>query len=146
MSRREAGRWAAELLDQVGLAAKRSAYPADLSGGQKQRVAIARALAGEPPIILADEPTAALDWKSGLALMRLLQDLAHQRERAVVLVTHDSRIVEFADRIVRIEDGRIVGHPDMNEQAFFGLRQPITEAGVDLGSHDLAASLRREQP
>ena len=145
MSRRDAGRRAAELLDQVGLAAKRSAYPADLSGGQKQRVAIARALAGEPPIILADEPTAALDWKSGLALMRLLQDLAHQRQRAVVLVTHDSRIVEFADRIVRIEDGRLVGHPNMNEEAFFGLRQPTMEASVDLGPHELAASSRQEQ-
>jgi putative ABC transport system ATP-binding protein len=145
MSRREAGRRAAELLDQVGLASKRSAYPADLSGGQKQRVAIARALAGEPSIILADEPTAALDWKSGLALMRLLQDLAHQRERAVVLVTHDSRIVEFADRIVRIEDGRIVGHPDMNEHAILGLSQPTLKAGVDLGSQELASSSRQGQ-
>ena len=145
MSRREARRRAAELLDQVGLATKPSAYPADLSGGEKQRVAIARALAGEPSIILADEPTAALDWNSGLALMRLLQDLAHQHERAVVLVTHDSRIVEFADRIVRIEDGRIVGQPDMNGQAFLGPRQAITEAGVDLGPHDLAASSRQDQ-
>jgi putative ABC transport system ATP-binding protein len=110
MSRRDAGRRAGELLDQVGLAAKRGTYPADLSGGQKQRVAIARALAGEPSIVLADEPTAALDWNSGLAIMRLLQDLAHQRGRAVVLVTHDSRVVKFADRIVHIEDGRTVGH------------------------------------
>jgi putative ABC transport system ATP-binding protein len=144
-SRREARRRAAELLDQVGLTAKRGAYPADLSGGQKQRVAIARALAGEPSIILADEPTAALDWKSGLALMRLLQDLAHQRERAVVLVTHDSRIVEFADRIVRIEDGRIAGQLDVNEPAFFRPKQPTTELGADVDRQELAVYSRPEQ-
>ncbi len=109
ISRREARRRAAELLEQVGLAAKRGAFPADLSGGQKQRVAIARALAGEPSIILADEPTAALDWQSGLTVMGLLRDLAHERERVVILVTHDSRIIEFADRVVRIEDGRVAG-------------------------------------
>jgi putative ABC transport system ATP-binding protein len=145
MSRREARRRAAELLDQVGLAAKRDAYPADLSGGQKQRVAIARALAGRPSIILADEPTAALDSKSGLTLMRLLQDLAHQRGRTVVLVTHDSRIVEFADRVVRIEDGRIVGRPDPNEPAFFLPQQSTTDVGAGGGRHELAAYSRLEQ-
>jgi putative ABC transport system ATP-binding protein len=137
MSRREARRRAAELLDQVGLTAKRSTYPADLSGGQKQRIAIARALAGEPPIILADEPTAALDWKSGLTVMRLLQDLAHKRERAVVLVTHDSRIVEFADRIVRIEDGRIIGQPVTSEQAFVGPKRRATDVAAVVGRHEL---------
>ena len=111
-SRREGRHRAAALLDQVGLATKRDVLPADLSGGQKQRVAIARALASEPSIILADEPTAALDLHSGLSVIRLLRDLAHQRGRAVVLVTHDGRILEFADRIVRIEDGRIVGQED----------------------------------
>jgi putative ABC transport system ATP-binding protein len=145
ISRWEARRRAAELLDHVGLAAKRSTYPADLSGGQKQRVAIARALAGEPSVILADEPTAALDWKSGLALMRLLRDLAHQRERAVVLVTHDSRIVAFADRIVRIEDGRIVGRPDVNEQASIGPTQPTTEVSAGVGRHEPAVYSGVEQ-
>jgi putative ABC transport system ATP-binding protein len=111
-SRHEGRHRAAALLDQVGLATKRDVLPADLSGGQKQRVAIARALASEPSIILADEPTAALDLHSGLSVIRLLRDLAHQRGRAVVLVTHDGRILEFADRIVRIEDGRIVGQED----------------------------------
>ena len=106
-SRREAGRRAAELLDHVGLTPQRNAYPADLSGGQKQRVAIARALAGDPRIILADEPTAALDSQSGLTVMGLLRDLAHTHERAVILVTHDTRLLEFADRVVHIEDGRI---------------------------------------
>ncbi|HET9359229.1 MAG TPA: ABC transporter ATP-binding protein [Vicinamibacterales bacterium] len=111
-SRREGRHRAAALLDRVGLATKRDVLPADLSGGQKQRVAIARALASEPSIILADEPTAALDLHSGLSVIRLLRDLAHQRGRAVVLVTHDGRILEFADRVVRIEDGRIVGQED----------------------------------
>lgn len=98
---------AAELLEQVGLAEKYKSYPADLSGGQKQRVAIARALAGEPDIILADEPTAALDSTSGRMVMKMLQELAHKRGRAVVIVTHDNRVLEYGDRVVHIEDGRI---------------------------------------
>src|SRR5262245_11619088 len=81
-----ARRRAGELLEQVGIGPKAHAYPADLSGGQKQRVAIARALAGEPDIVLADEPTAALDSQSGHAVMALMQQLAHQRNRAVVIV------------------------------------------------------------
>lgn len=96
------------LLDHVGLTDKCDTYPADLSGGQKQRVAIARALAGDPEIILADEPTAALDKTSGRIVMEMLRELAHEKERAVVIVTHDGRVVEYADRIVGIEDGRIV--------------------------------------
>jgi putative ABC transport system ATP-binding protein len=106
--RREAARRAASLLEQVGLAHKRDIYPADLSGGQKQRVAIARAIAGDPPIVLADEPTAALDVHSGHAVMELLRTLAHERDRAVVIVTHDNRMLGYADRIVHLEDGRIV--------------------------------------
>jgi putative ABC transport system ATP-binding protein len=98
---------AADLLTQVGLGDKLNSYPADLSGGQKQRIAIARALAGEPPIILADEPTAALDSHSGKTVMEILSGLARQRRRAVVIVTHDSRVLHYADRIVRIQDGMI---------------------------------------
>jgi putative ABC transport system ATP-binding protein len=104
---REARLRARQLLDQVGLDDKRRSFPADLSGGQKQRVAIARALAGDPEIILADEPTAALDSLSGRAVMEMLRDLARLRRRAVVVVTHDNRVLEFADRIVHIEDGRL---------------------------------------
>jgi putative ABC transport system ATP-binding protein len=107
--RRDAARRAAGLLEQVGLGDKLDAYPADLSGGQKQRVAIARAIAGDPPIVLADEPTAALDTHSGHTVMQLLARLARERDRAVVIVTHDSRMLGYADRIVNIEDGRIVG-------------------------------------
>ncbi len=97
---------ASELLERVGLKEKLKTFPADLSGGQKQRVAIARALAGEPPIILADEPTAALDSESGKLIMDLLQELAHEKNRAIVVVTHDNRIFDYADRIVEIEDGK----------------------------------------
>lgn len=104
-----ARRKSAELLERVGLGEKLKSHPADLSGGQKQRVAIARALAGEPHIILADEPTAALDSLSGKLIMDLLQELAREKNRAVVVVTHDNRIFDYADRIVEIEDGRIKG-------------------------------------
>jgi putative ABC transport system ATP-binding protein len=102
-----AKRQALELLDRVSLSDKAKSLPADLSGGQKQRVAIARALAGEPGIILADEPTAALDSTSGKLVIELLRELAHEKNRAVVVVTHDNRVLSYADRIVHIEDGRI---------------------------------------
>jgi putative ABC transport system ATP-binding protein len=102
-----AQRKATELLDHVGLGNRLKNHPADLSGGQKQRVAIARALAGDPEIILADEPTAALDSQSGRTVMEMHTRLAHERSRAVVIVTHDTRALEYADRIVHIEDGKI---------------------------------------
>jgi putative ABC transport system ATP-binding protein len=95
------------LLEQVGLAAKRDSFPSDLSGGQKQRVAIARALSGSPGVILADEPTAALDSQSGRNVMEMMRELAHKHGRGVVVVTHDSRVLEYGDRIVHMEDGRI---------------------------------------
>jgi putative ABC transport system ATP-binding protein len=98
---------ARRLLDLVGLAARAHHLPADLSGGQKQRVAIARALGGNPPIIVGDEPTAALDTKTALSVMELLRALASDHGRAVVVVTHDPRLERFADRVVRVEDGRI---------------------------------------
>jgi putative ABC transport system ATP-binding protein len=104
---------AGDLLNQVGLGDKYNSFPADLSGGQKQRIAIARALAGEPDIILADEPTAALDSTSGRAVTEMLRDLAHDRGRAVVIVTHDNRVLEFADRVVHMQDGKIAHTPDV---------------------------------
>ncbi len=98
---------AKRLLELVGLGPRMHHLPADLSGGQKQRVAIARALGGNPPIIVGDEPTAALDTKTALSVMELLRDLATTHHRAVVVVTHDPRLERFADRVVRVEDGRI---------------------------------------
>lgn len=95
------------LLDQVGLGDKANLLPRDLSGGQKQRVAIARALADHPPLIMADEPTAALDSKSGHDVIALLGRLAKEEGSTVLMVTHDPRIVDVADRILDLEDGMI---------------------------------------
>ena len=104
---REARARATQMLEAVNLGDKLASLSRDLSGGQRQRVAIARALAGDPPFVLADEPTAALDAQNGLAVTELLRSLAKQSGRTVVIVTHDSRIFHLADRIVRIEDGLI---------------------------------------
>ena len=97
-----------EALAKVGLAHKIKAYPRELSGGEQQRVAIARAIVGNPSIILADEPTAALDGENGQAIMKLLAEIARERGHAVLIVTHDPRLLPFADRVVHIEDGRII--------------------------------------
>lgn len=121
-----------ELLEQVGLAEKYHSFPADLSGGQKQRVAIARALAGDPGIILADEPTAALDSHTGRTVMDMMSDLAHKRNRAVVIVTHDSRVLSFADRIVRIEDGIIADNRQAETVSPVLLAQNLPQAALGL--------------
>ena len=105
----QARRRARELLSHVGLGERLDAFPAQLSGGQRQRVGIARALAGSPKILLADEPTAALDAENGHRVMELMRAMAHEENRAVVIVTHDSRVVDVADRTIRLEDGRITG-------------------------------------
>jgi putative ABC transport system ATP-binding protein len=95
-------------LTTVGLSHKASAFPRELSGGEQQRVAIARAIVGDASVILADEPTAALDSENGHAVMMMLAEIAKDPTRALFIVTHDPRIMPFADRILRIEDGRIV--------------------------------------
>jgi putative ABC transport system ATP-binding protein len=97
-----------QALDAVGLSGRADARPAAMSGGEQQRLAIARAVVSGAPIILADEPTSALDSRNGQIVMGLLADLAHARGGTVLVVTHDPRIEHHADRIVRIEDGRIV--------------------------------------
>jgi putative ABC transport system ATP-binding protein len=93
------------LLERLGLAGLDQRFPAELSGGQKQRVAIARALAGGPEIVLADEPTAALDGKTGQGVAAALHELAHRHGCAVVVVSHDPRMLPFGDRILSLEDG-----------------------------------------
>lgn len=105
--RRDAWEEARGLLERVGLGDRFASKPADLSGGQRQRVAIARALAGSPPLLLADEPTAALDATNGLKVTEMLRTLAKAHGHTVIVVTHDSRIVHLADRVVHIEDGTI---------------------------------------
>ena len=95
------------MLESVGMGDRVDYYPDSLSGGQKQRVAIARALVSEPKIVLADEPTAALDSKSGRDVVDIMQRLAKQQGCTILLVTHDTRILDIADRIVHMEDGRL---------------------------------------
>lgn len=95
-------------LREVGLAHRLRSFPGNMSGGEQQRVAVARALASRPSIILADEPTAALDSENGHAVMELLSDIAKDESRAVLAVTHDPRTHAYADRIIRIEDGKII--------------------------------------
>ncbi len=108
VTRRTARLESEAVLARVGLSDKLEAYPTQLSGGQRQRVAIARAVAGDPPLLLADEPTAALDAEAGLAVTELIAELARERGSTVVIVTHDARIFGFGDRIVSIADGRMV--------------------------------------
>jgi putative ABC transport system ATP-binding protein len=103
---------ALNMLSVVGLADRTQYYPEDLSGGQKQRVAIARALVSHPQIVLADEPTAALDKKSGRDVVELMQKLAKEQGCTILMVTHDSRILDVADRIIYMEDGHLVGQPE----------------------------------
>lgn len=107
--RREALAKADRALESLGLGGRGDGRPTDLSGGQQQRVAVARALVHEPRILVCDEPTSALDEKTGDRLMQLLRDIALRDGRALVIVTHDSRIFKYADRIATMNDGQIVG-------------------------------------
>lgn len=100
---------AEEVLHDVGLGHRLKNFPSNLSGGEQQRVAVARAIASSPEIVLADEPTAALDSENGHAVMALLAKIAKEQQRSVLAVTHDPRTLGYADRVVRIEDGQIVG-------------------------------------
>ena len=131
---RKARRKAREALQLVGLEQKMNVLPGGLSGGEQQRVAIARAIVANPSAILADEPTAALDADNGRTIMRILASIAHDRERAVLVVTHDPRVISFADRIVEIEDGQLVAErvsaPErirMPRAATFGVEQRMRE-------------------
>jgi putative ABC transport system ATP-binding protein len=108
VKRREAISQSKEMLDRVGLSDRWRSHPAQMSGGQQQRVAIARALIHNPRLIVCDEPTSALDHETGHKVMELLREVALGEGRALVIVTHDARIFEFADRIARMDDGRIV--------------------------------------
>jgi putative ABC transport system ATP-binding protein len=115
---------AIHMLSQVGLAERVDYKPSALSGGQKQRVAIARALVNKPPLILADEPTAALDKKSGRDVVTLLQKLAKEEGCTILMVTHDNRILDVADRIINLVDGRLESDEDLDH--FVSNRDPKT--------------------
>ena len=97
---------AREVMEHVGLGERLGNFPAQLSGGEQQRVAIARALAKNPKLLLCDEPTGALDYNTGKAILKLLQDTCRQRGMTVILITHNSAIAPMADRIIRIKNGR----------------------------------------
>ena len=106
-NRRRAVARAGEVLDQVGLGDKVNSRPNQLSGGQQQRVAIARALVHEPKLLVCDEPTAALDAQSGQTVMELIREVAVQPDRSVIVVTHDSRVYRFGDRMILMSDGKV---------------------------------------
>jgi len=108
ISSRQAEARALDLLGYLGVAERADLHPSQLSGGEQQRVAIARALANNPKIILADEPTASLDTDRALSVMRLLRQVSRQRNTAVLVVTHDHRLISEVDRVIQIMDGRIV--------------------------------------
>lgn len=108
-SKRKALVRARQLLEQLGMPERSEALPAKLSGGQQQRVAIARSLIHEPSLLVCDEPTSALDAHTGHAIMELLRSVVERSHRSVIVVTHDSRIFEFGDRIARMNDGQVTG-------------------------------------
>jgi putative ABC transport system ATP-binding protein len=110
ISKPEMRKRSTEMLELVGLEKRINYYPDDLSGGQKQRVAIARALVSHPQIVLADEPTAALDSKSGREVVNIMHKLAKEQGCTILLVTHDNRILDIADRIVHMEDGQLANN------------------------------------
>jgi len=115
---------AKEVLTKVGLGERVNSLPGNLSGGQQQRVAIARALVHDPKLIVCDEPTSALDHETGTKVMEMLKATAVREDRALVIVTHDARIFEFADRIAKMDDGRVVhvvdDHTKIHEMADTG--------------------------
>jgi putative ABC transport system ATP-binding protein len=136
-SRNKACAKAREILAAVGLGHRAEAFPAQLSSGQQQRVAIARALINEPRLLVCDEPTAALDAKAGHTVMELIKDVAVQPERTVIVVTHDSRVYGFGDRIVEMSDGRIERIEDVSKgvnHERIHASHPPADLGLEHGS------------
>ena len=119
----DARRRADEILSLLGMAKKAHLRPTELSGGEKQRVAIGRALIKDPNFCFADEPTSALDWKVGQQVIELLRSAAHDRGATVLVVAHDSRIIEHVDRVIHMEDGRL-----FQQDAHDKIRYPVKQA------------------
>jgi putative ABC transport system ATP-binding protein len=140
------------MLESVGLGAHAHKLPEQMSGGQRQRVAIARALVGEPSLVLADEPTASLDKVSGREVVDLMRTLARDKGTTILLVTHDNRILDVADRILHLEDGRLSTFTDaviagtqqlMRTLADSNSRQPLTSWWRAWTSRRSAAACRK---
>ena len=125
-------------LHNVGIGHRLRSYPGTLSGGEKQRVAVARAIASSPSVILADEPTAALDTENGQAIMELLAEIAKKDQCAILAVTHDPRTIPYADRVIEIEDGRILAQKN-------GGRSVRVAADKTSGSENASNSDQRKQ-
>ena len=144
----EADRRAMEILGALGLAERAHARPARLSGGQRQRVAVARAVVNRPALILADEPTAALDEESALGVVRHLRGICDNDGAATIIVTHDARILDFADRVINLVDGRVVSNVAVEESVIlseFLTRCPVF-SGLDSGSiSELAGKMQQER-
>jgi len=119
----------------LGMAHRAHALPSQLSGGEQQRVALARALVHEPKLIVCDEPTSALDGRTGHAVMELLSATAVRPDRAVIIVTHDARIFDFADRIAHMDDGRIVSLEEDRKNG--ALTNGLAQAAATLPSAEL---------
>jgi putative ABC transport system ATP-binding protein len=115
---------AAAMLRAVGLGDRLESLPAQLSGGQQQRVAIARALVHEPRLLVADEPTSAIDARTGQAVMELIRQMALQPERVAVVVTHDARVFGYADQIITLEDGRVIAAEPVERMDIQAQRMP----------------------
>ncbi len=124
-----AGPHADELLERLGLTARKHALPRTLSGGEKQRVAIARALINKPKLIIADEPTGNLDRKSGQEVLMIMHDIARDQNRSILLVTHDQRVEEVADRVLWLEDGAL---RDRKNETREWARDPVCNMRVDV--------------
>ena len=130
-NRRKAIERASDILTKVGLGNRLKSYPNQLSGGQQQRVAIARALVHDPQLLVCDEPTAALDAASGRTVMELIKCVAVQPDRAVIVVTHDSRVYDFGDRIVSMSDGKILSAEKTERK----LPSPLAGEGLGARGH-----------
>ncbi|MEQ1694318.1 MAG: ABC transporter ATP-binding protein [Hyphomicrobiaceae bacterium] len=134
---------AEQALRDVGLGPKFGSFPANLSGGEKQRVAVARAIASAPSIVLADEPTAALDSENGHGVMKLLADIARTQNRSILVVTHDPRTLGYADRVIKIEDGLIVSEEMTNARAVEGAVGNVIEARIETSQEPATKRRRR---
>jgi putative ABC transport system ATP-binding protein len=133
-NRKEAERHADELLERLNLTPRKNALPRTLSGGEKQRVAIARALINKPKLVIADEPTGNLDSKSGQEVLMIMHDIARDDDRSILLVTHDQRVEEVADRVLWLEDGAL---RDRKQEAREWVHDPVCNMRIDIWTSEI---------